>query len=426
MTESWISRALILVEQRSLPFVHINLFFQFGPIFDPPGKQGLSQLCHRMLMRGTQRRDRSAFEEAVEILGTEVHSLSQQHAQGIGGFLLSRKLPQFLDLLGEMLTQPAFEEEEIERVKREMLAELETAQDEDSVLARIWFQRLLFWEHPIAYGVSISKESLAAIRREDLLEHFQRFYHRGCLSIGAAGDISRGALEGMLTRSLEALPEGPPTSWELPPQNSQEGPKLFLLDRMERGQIQLFLGQPSVKATHPDHSALRLAVTAFGGTFTARLMQEVRVKRGLSYGAYARLGTERFGASLMINAVPERKDAVQTLRLLLSEYRRFIEEGLSDEEINFARGYLGQAQIFAMETATQRAALQTRARLLGHPDDFLERYLEHLSALSADQVRAAVRRHLDPQRILAIMVGSLGEVEQELSALGLFSSIKRV
>lgn len=409
---------VILVEDHRLPIVNLGFHFAGGAPFDPPGKEGLTALTNRMLMRGTRRRGRAELEEAIEALGTEVYTGTQSFAVNLSGVVLRRHLGPFLALIGEMLTEPAFDPEEVERVKREMAAELEAARDDDASLAGMWFRRLVYADHPFGHPSLGTSRSLAGLTRDDVVAHYERHYTKANLVVGASGAVTEKELRALLDRHLGGLPEGAPADWtRFPAPENPEGRRVALIDKAERSQVQLLIGHPTVPADHPDFYALHLATTAFGGTFTARLMEEVRVKRGWSYGAYARLGAERVAGYYLLQAAPAQSYADQTLALMLDEYRRFVEEGLTDEEIEFARGYLIRSFPFSVETPGQRAGQLVRARLLGRPDDFVDTFVDRIRALKPDEVRAAVRRHLDPDDLLVVMVCTAPDLRDKVAAL---------
>ncbi len=410
---------MITVCDAGFPFVHANLYFRVGPVFDPTGLHGLTTLTNRMLMRGTLRRSRADLEEAIESLGTELYTSTQNHAVGLGGTVLTRNLGPFLDLVGEMLAEPAFDEAEVAKVRREMAAELEAARDEDSTLARLWFRRLVFEGHPLGHGASGSPTSLEAIGAADVRAHFARHYTRSNLCVGASGDLEAGRFGERIEPTLAALPTGPGNDWgALPEVGPAKGVRVALIDKPERTQAQIMLGHPAPDAADPDFLALSVGTAAFGGTFTARLMQEVRVKRGLSYGAYAHLASARVGGWYALSAAPSAEDTLDTLRLLLSEYARFVDEGLTDEEVEFARGYAINAFPFSVETPALQVAQRVRGALLGRPPDFLDTYLDRLAALTPDAVRDAVRRRLQPRDLVAVVVCTADDIRDPAADLG--------
>lgn len=396
----------VLVTDPAFPCVHLTLHFAAGPAFDPPERQGLTALTHRALIRGTRKRSREALEEAVEILGAELVTATRNHAVSLGGPVLTRHLDAYIDLVGETLCEPLLAEDEIEKVKRELLAEFEAACDEDGALARIWFQRVMYPGHPFGQGASGSKATLAAITPADVAAHAARVYTRNTLIVGASGDITDDRLAARLGAALAPLPAGAPLDWTFPPVPHAKGRRVTLVDRPGRSQAQILVGHPSIAAADPDFIALHIALTALGGTFSSRLMQVIRVERGWSYGAYARVAAERAGGTFMMTAAPSTENAVDTLGLLFSEYSRFVDGSLDDDEIEFARDHLARAFPFTIETAGLQVTQRVRALLLGRPADHVDRWLDLLAAPTPDQIRDAVRRRLTPDDLTAVMVGS--------------------
>ena len=406
---------MILVEHHGLPFTNLHCNFQAGPACDPPGRAGLTSLTNRMLARGTRHRTRNALEEAVENLGTDLVTSTQRDAVSVGGSVLTRNLEAFLGILMEVLTEPAFDPEELEKVKREVTSEILSDRDDDGTLAAIWFRRLLYAGHPFGHGGQGTLSGVGAITHDDVLAQAARMYTRDNLLIGASGDVDRATLERLLA-PLAALPAGR-TPWEFPPAPGQNGRRVALIDKPDRTQTQIIIGHTAFHAADPDYHAVELATTAFGGTFTARLMEEVRVKRGWSYGAHARLAVERAGGYYLLNAAPATEYAPETVELLLAEYDKFVHEGLRDDEIDFARNYLINAFPFRVETPGMRASQQVQSRLLGRPDDYVAQYVGRMKALTCDEVRDAVRRRLSPANLLVVMVCTAAEVREKMERL---------
>ncbi|MEZ4466619.1 MAG: insulinase family protein [bacterium] len=200
----------IVVTDESTPLVHLHLWFPVGPPLDPAGMEGLTALTIRSLIRGTRRRSRAEVEEEVEGLGSELVTMTQRQAIGIGGTLLSRHLERFIAILTEVVTEPAFTDAEIHKTLREMYAELETLVDDDSALARRWFRRSLFEGTPYAHGTNGWKESLARITPDDVRAWHGQWLTRASLVVGASGPLDQGGVKTALAPLLAALPAGRP------------------------------------------------------------------------------------------------------------------------------------------------------------------------------------------------------------------------
>ncbi|MFN3198255.1 MAG: M16 family metallopeptidase [Bradymonadia bacterium] len=408
---------MILVEHRAFPLVNLNLYFRVGPALDPPGKSGLTTLTLRALLRGTSTHGRAELEEAFESLGTEVFTTPMSHTVSIGGAVLTRNLEPFVDLLAQVVTEPAFDAGEIEKVKREMLAEIEARRNEDGRLVGQWFRRLVFEGHPMGNTAGGKTADLEGITREDVVAHHKAFFSKANLLVGASGDVAQSQLEALLDARLGGLPTGETANWSMAEVPALTDRRAALIDKPGRSQAQIYMGHPAVSASDPDYLALYLANTAFGGTFTSRLMKEIRVERGWSYGAYARLGVEISGGYFGMTAAPKMEYAERTMQLMIDEFTRFVDEGLDDEEIEFARGYLINAYPFSVETPQQQMAQRVHARLLGRPDDYVDTYLKTLETLTPDQVRDAVRRRLSPKHLVMVMVCTAPEIRDRVADL---------
>ena len=145
------------------------------------------------------------------------------------------------------------------------------------------------------------------------------------------------------------------------------GLRLTLVDKPERTQSQILMGQPAPRWQHPDFLALQVATTAFGGTFTARLMNEVRSKRGLSYGASARVGQGRGAKALVVHVFPSLEQTPETLALVLGLWKTWVTDGVTDDEVEFTRGYLANSFAFSIATPEDRLELRTGLELAGMP-----------------------------------------------------------
>ena len=287
-----------------LPLVSFTVSFQVGGTSDPAGKDGLLRLMLRLMRRGSARRTASEIDDLVDRLGAEVSvevapTSSTLHAQ-----VVSRNLEPFVGLVAELLTSPAFGAEELERLRRESEAELQEARDSDRGLANLWFRRGVFQDDPYARSANGRLSTLPTLTLADVKDAYARVMKRGNVVVGISGDITPAKAEWVHHTLLAGLPKGVTEPTPLAEVRGPTGRSLIFVDKPERTQTQILIGGLGTHPRDPDHVALSLANTAFGGTFTARLMQEVRAKRGWSYGAYARLSIEKAAARVLAVDVP--------------------------------------------------------------------------------------------------------------------------
>ncbi|MGZ3405221.1 MAG: M16 family metallopeptidase, partial [Polyangia bacterium] len=188
-------------------------------------------------------------------------------------------------------------------------------------------------------------------------------------------------------------------------------------------QSQILMGQPAPRWHDPDFLALQVATTAFGGTFTARLMDEVRSKRGLSYGASARVGQGRGAKALVAHVFPSLEQTAETLELVLRLWREWVEAGVTEREVEFARGYLAKSFAFSVATPEDRLELRTALELAGMPRDFADTFAARVSKVErADAVRA-LATHLSPRDLEIAIVSTADELLPKLKEAKLLDEV---
>jgi zinc protease len=203
----------------------------------------------------------------------------------------------------------------------------------------------------------------------------------------------------------------------------RSGLRLTIVDKPERTQSQILIGQPALRWHDPDFFALQVATTAFGGTFTARLMDEVRSKRGLSYGASARIGQGRGGKSLLAHVFPSLEQTPETLELVLRLWREWVTSGVTEREVEFARGYLARSFAFSIATPEDRLELRTVVDLAQLDFDYAAHYASRIQAVTIDDTRRALSR-LTPADLEIVIVSTAEELLPELRKAGLVDGVE--
>jgi zinc protease len=404
----------ILVTDHTAGYVFFELVFQTGSVSDPPGLEGVAYHMASSLSLGTRRRSRAEFLDELDYLGASLDVAVFRESIVVEGEVITRNLEPFVALIGEMLTEPSFDSDELERSKRLTLAELEQVIDNDQSLCSIFHSRFLWRDHPYGRPGKGTRASVPRITRDDVVRAYERHITRPNLLVGAAGDIEADTLDDLLHRHLAGLSDRPAEPQHIDVAAPTPGLRVLLVDKADRNQTQVAWGQPTIHASHPDFFPLYVANTAFGGTFTARLMHEIREKRGWSYGAYSRLSVDRRTGVLSVRYYPASKDTLPALELGRSLLRDFAGQGLTEGEVEFSQSYLANAYPFRVETASKRLSQLIEVELLGHPPNYLDGYVEAVRAVSTAQANAAARAHVTPEDQALTVVCTAKEFEREL------------
>lgn len=392
--------------RRGLPLVSIQCYFAAGAAADPPGKAGLAHLTAEMLRRGTRRFPRHRFLEQLDALGGTIDVVCNKDCVIVRGEVLRANLKRFLDLFLELLTAPAFAEDELRQLKQELIAQMALDREDDSNLLHLAFWPEFYGaEHPYGHAVEGSPASLGALTAADVASFFRQHYTAERLYLAVCGRLAEEALNRSLLPRFGELPSGaPPAAPDLAASPFPEGCRGLLVTRPERAQNQVLLACPGIAAAAKEAIPLQLALTGFGGTFRSRLTREIRDRRGLSYHASASLPDLLGPAPFYLHTFFETGKTAAGLPLLATLLRDFLAEGLSAEELDHARRYLLNSLPFALETPEKKMGLAIANHLLGRPDDFLQRYREGLQSLTLAEVNHSLGA-LNGRQQLLVLVG---------------------
>jgi zinc protease len=397
---------VIVETSRELPLVSVSVALRTGAILDPAGSEGATRLLARLMRRSAAGRSADANDRLIEGMGASLGADVTQSTVSFQGAVIARSLDRFVDALLDTIARPTLPEEELERLKRETEAELVEALDDDRGLARRWFRRRLFEGHPYSRSAG---GTLAGIRSATL-ESLKALYRKAMVTenmvLAFSGDITEERAHRVAEAISKAIPAGPAPTDETDDPTIAPGRRLVFVDKPERTQTQILIGGLGSHPSDPDHFALAVANTAFGGTFTARLMQEVRAKRGWSYGAYSSLPFDRRRQAFSLWTFPKASDASACIALELEMLKAWREKGLAPGEFSWARRYLVRSHAFALDTAAKRVGLALDAELYGLPDGYYARYLENLKAATLEQANLAVRERLSEENLLFSVVGT--------------------
>jgi zinc protease len=411
---------MIIVEPSpDTPLVWFEVAIRGGAALDPPGVEGLHRHAALLARRGAGGRDRAQLDDVLDGLGAALDISVSRDAVSLSGLALARHLDAVIDLAADVLADPGFSADEHARLLRETPQVLDEIRDDDSALATRWFDWLCCPGH--AYGrTSLGTEaSLARIERAAAIACWRREVVADNLVIGLAGDVDEASAARIVTRLTERLPaSGPPAAAVVVPAAPPAGRRVILVDKPDRTQAQLRIGHLAARYGGADTAELAVAEAVFGGMFSSRLMQEIRVKRGWSYGAGCALRRSRQPHWFEIWMAAAIDVAGPAVALTLELFADYAAHGPTDDEIDFARSYLVGAMPFHVATARQRMQLAVRDAVFDLPAGFTARLPEALAQLAAGDVRAACRRQLRPDATVTVAVTTADQAGASLADAG--------
>jgi zinc protease len=405
---------LLLERDASLPLVHGGVCTRSGSAEDPEDRLGLTRLCQRLMRRTAAGMAADEVDARIDRMGAALGLDIGHGSTALSGTVLERSFDEYMQLFEQILTAPGFAEDELERLKRETLAELTEIFDSDQQLAQRWFLRSLLAGHPYGRTVVGSQKTLAAITPDDVRACYRRHFTRDNLLFSFAGAVDAERAERASRAIWQALPPGGGAPEAPPEPVEQPGRRLVFVDKPERTQTQILIGSLGGHPSDPDYFPLMVANTVFGGTFTARLTQEVRAKRGWSYGAYSSLGYDRRRQAFSMWTFPKADDAAACVALELQMLSDWWREGITREELSWAKRYLTQSHAFSCDTAAKRVGLELDEITSDLPRGHYARFVAHVGDVTLEQANQAIQKRISLDNMSIVVVGTHAVIGDDL------------
>ena len=408
-----------VVQDDGLPIVSVEIHIEGGGRVGTPG---LGALLADMLDEGTTTRSAAELAAEIERLGASLSTTAGSDGSVIHLVALSPRLDRALALLSDVVLNPAFDEAELDRVKRQSITRILQSRDEASELADNAFADRLY-EAGSPYGQPLlgTEEALRAVGRSDVDALYRQTFRAGNMSVVVVGDVDRNELETQLEAALGAVPSG--TGVEFVGQSPRviAGPAIYVVDKPGAAQSEVRIGRVAVDRSTPDYFPLMVMNTILGGSFTSRLNANLREDKGYNYGAGSGFAMRRepgpFVARAAVNTPVTDKDVAEFLR----ELRRLAAESVDEVELDRARKYMALLLPQRFETVAGVAAQVADQVLNDLGDDYYETYVERVMEVTAEDIRRVATQFLDPGEMVIVIAGDYSAIQKGLDGLGLGS-----
>jgi zinc protease len=395
---------LLVSEEHSLPFVIFEMLIDAGSRRDPPGAEGLAHHTARAVLLGTARLSNTELNEGLDFLGASLSSSAGRDFCVLRLQVLKKDMEKGLDLLMQVLGSPAFPEEELQKLKQRTLGAIRAEDEQPLALADRIFQKTLFPASPYGHPVEGTPDSVSRLSREDVLRFFRTFYRPNNTIMAIVGDITVGEVQERIVPLLVGLEKGdiPDPS---PDRGYATGPKEERIDR-KIAQASIVIGNAGPKRGDPDYyAAVVMNYILGGGSLQSRLMEEIRVKRGLAYSIMSHLSPYKYQGSFQIFLQTRNASAAEAIWLVKQQMEAMRTAPVSDESLRRAKRYLIGNFPLRMDTQSKLAGILTRIEYYGLGLEYLERYDSFIESVTKEDVLRASRNYLHPDRAITVIVG---------------------
>jgi zinc protease len=411
---------LMIVEHNELPVADFTLLVKTGLEADPPGHSGLASLAASLMDEGTATRTALEIADQMAFLGISLYTSAGFDVTSIGLHTPTAVLDSALALFADVALRPSFAQAELERLRAERLTLLTQLRDRPTAIADQAYSSLVFGEeHPYGRPTVGTEQSIRAISRSDIQRFYQTYFRPNNATLIVVGDVRPDDVVSRISalfgtwerRAVPAVQYGRQA-------NRSGGTTVYLIDKPGAAQSSVRIGGIGVARSTEDYFALLVTNTILGGSFTSRLMQNLRETHGYTYGARSRFDMRTqpgpFTASAEIVAAKTDSALIEFMKEL-----RGIGDTVPQQELEKAKRFLQLQLPGAFETTLDISRQLVPLAIHGLPLDYYNAYVQRIEAVTQADIQRVARRYIDPANVAIVIVGDRALVEESVRRLGI-------
>jgi predicted Zn-dependent peptidase len=384
--------------------VSVGIWIGAGSRRETPEQNGISHFIEHMLFKGTTSRSAEAIARAVDALGGNLDAFTAKELVCFNTKVLDQHLSQAFDVLADLVLNPMFREEDIEKEKSVILEEIKMEADSPDYLVHEIFSSNFWKDHPLGKPILGTPQSVRRFDSTMIRDFYRAVYSPANLVVTAAGHLTHEGLTELVRQYFDSLPPGPGS-----PADPQPGThaRIALRNKKSLEQVHLCLGVPSYPLPHQERFACYVLNTLLGGGMSSRLFQNIRERQGLAYAVFSELNPYRDTGCLSIYAGTSVESARQVVESITSEFRQLKGDRVNDEELRRAKDHLKGSLMLGLESTASRMSNLARQEMYFGRFFTLDELVESIESVTAEDVRRIAQTFFDPRQIALTILGNL-------------------
>ena len=410
---------LILLEDHKLPTVAFSMWIRPGQLADPKDLPGVASFTAGMLREGTAKRSSSQIATEVDSLGASLDATSRFGASysTVSASGLINTAPQILDLMSDIVLNPAFSDDELAKYKQTEGATLEQRLSNPGFLAAQAFKKTVYGDSPMAIA-SPTKESIEKISSADLKKFHDSHYVPGNAILGVTGDFKSADIKELVAKYFGSWKGAAETPMKFPDTVSSQPSKIVLVDRPDSVQTYFAIGDRTIRRVDPEFASLTVMNQIVGGGPQARLFLDLREEHSLTYGAYSRFNTDIYVGDWQASSPVRTAVTKEAADRFIYEFKKINDEPVPASELDEAHRAIVAGFALSLEQPSQIIGDWLTVQYYGLPADYWDKYPDQIFAVDAAKVQAAGKKYVDLDHLQWICVGDRKQIESVLKPYG--------
>jgi predicted Zn-dependent peptidase len=394
--------------------VAVGIWLTRGSRHEPAEHPGIAHFVEHMLFKGTPTRNAEEIAQQVDSVGGQIDAFTSKEYAGYYLKVLDEHLPLAVDILADLICNPLFAEEDIEREKKVILEEIKMVEDTPDDLVHEIFAEGFWTNHPLGRPILGTPASVSALDQKTLRQYFSQTYVASNFVVVAVGNLDHDRVRGLLERALENAPHTGPDA----DQSAPVVAPVIQVRRKELEQSHIVFGTEALPQHHPERYAGYALNTTLGGSMSSRLFQNVREKRGLAYSVFSGLSAYQDAGALSIYAGCANDAVAELIDVVVAEIRQMKAGGLDPVELRRAKDHLKGSLMLGLESTSSRMSHLARQEMYRDQTFGLDEMLAAIEAVSAaDVLRLADRFFADGSLAVTVLgnVNGLHVTKEQLA-----------
>jgi predicted Zn-dependent peptidase len=388
--------------------VAMGVWIKSGSRCETPETNGISHFVEHMLFKGTSSRSAQKIAREMDSIGGNLDAFTGMETICFSVKSLAEHVPIALDVLADMVLNPVFAEQDIERERKVILEEIKIDEDTPEVLVHELFTQAFWKDHPLGKPILGTAKTVARLDQQSLLAYHGDRFHGGNMIFSAAGNLDHDRFVEAVAQKFSTLAGGE-TLHELPA--PKPSARIVLRNKKALEQLQVCLGVPALSITDESRYAALMLSTVLGGGMSSRLFQTIREERGMAYSIYSDLSPYRDAGALCVFAGTSVGKGLEVVTLILDEFRKLKQDLLTEEELTRAKNQVKGNILLGLESSNSRMANLAHQEMYFHKFITVDEIIARICDVSAAQVQTMAQRLFDPERLAVTLLGRLDGVK---------------
>ncbi len=381
---------------------------------DPEGLAGVAEMTESMLTQGTEKRSAQEIAQAIDFVGGSLRAQAAPDSTYVTVSVVKKDIDLGMDLLSDVVLHPSFKKEELDRQQQQALSGLEVGYSDASYLATAVFPRIVYGASPYGLPGDGTPDSVRKFDRDALVHFHDTYYAPNGALLAFAGDITPAVAFVAAEKYFGGWPKKDLPAARMAVPEPSSGLRIVVVDKPDAVQTQIRVGRLGIARNNPDYIPLYVTNRIFGGGYNSRLNTEVRINKGLTYGANSVFASNKFAGVFAAGTSTRTEATVEATKLIVDLIARMSNGEVTPAELNFARDYLAGVYPIQSETAEQVADRVLTVAEFGLPEDYNETYPQRIREVDAAAVKKMAGHYFDAKNLDLVLVGNASKFRDDL------------